>query len=86
MGRFAITLKVPFPNLKDERVKKKMAGGNRWYDWITIAELIQSGGRVVRSESDWGYHYILDKCAGSLLRRNLDILPDWWKEALEGVI
>jgi Rad3-related DNA helicase len=83
LGRFAIFAKIPFPNLGDERVKRKMKdGGQQWYNWFTVCEIVQGSGRVSRGKSDWGLTYIIDSTFEPFYERNKHLFPGWWKEAL----
>jgi Rad3-related DNA helicase len=54
-----------------------------WYAWKTALALVQATGRSVRSEDDWAITVILDSAFEQFLIRNQDILPEWWKAAIE---
>lgn len=81
-GRFAIFAKIPFPFLGDAWVKKRMSVSNEWYKRQALIAIIQGGGRVVRSKSDWGHVYILDSSFGYLLSQSKRIIPQWWMDSL----
>jgi len=84
-ARVNIILKVPYPDLSDPRIKKRleMEDGERWYRWKTIQELVQSYGRTTRAEDDWSYTFILDSDFAYLYHANKDLFPKWFKEALK---
>ena len=82
-ARFAIFAKVPFGNLGDQWVKKRFEMSQKWYQRKAIIDIIQGGGRIVRSESDWGVTYILDSSFGYLLSQTRYSIPEWWIEAFQ---
>jgi len=84
-ARVNIILKVPFPDLSDPRIRKRleMEDGERWYRWKTIQELVQSYGRTTRAEDDWSYTFILDSDFAYLYHVNKDLFPKWFREALK---
>jgi Rad3-related DNA helicase len=80
-ARFAIFAKVPYPFLGDEWVKRRLDLSDEWYQRQAMTAIIQGGGRVVRSEDDWGNVYILDESFNFLWYKFKRLTPDWWKEA-----
>ena len=84
-GRFAIFVKVPYPNLGDAWVKKRQSNSNGWYQRQALIAMIQGGGRVVRSEKDYGNVYILDSTFGMLLAnaKKMNLVPKWWEESIQ---
>lgn len=82
-GRFVIFAKVPFPNLSDAWVKKRMQISNDWYTRQALIAMIQGGGRVVRSHDDWGHVYILDDSFSMLLNRSKKYIPKWWTDSIK---
>ena len=85
LAQWQVILKCPYAGLKDRRVqeRKRMPDGDRWYKMQALRRLLQSFGRVVRSDSDIGWTYILDSTAGELLNEHWDILPEWVQERLK---
>jgi len=81
LGRFAIFLKVPYMNLVDQWVKRRMEMSGEWYQRQAVIAVIQGGGRIVRSPEDSGTTYILDSNWLSLYNRVHPIIPQWWKDA-----
>jgi Rad3-related DNA helicase len=78
-----ILLKVPFPNLGDNRVKKRLESGNRqWYDERTMLEVIQAYGRAIRAEDDRAKFYVVDGSFNRLVHNCWRSIPEWFKEAL----
>ena len=80
-GRFAIFAKVPYPFLGDQWIKKRMNISNSWYQRQAFISIIQGGGRIVRTEEDWGYVYILDESFGYLKYQMNNKIPPWWSDA-----
>jgi len=79
LSRFQIILKIPFPNLKSNKVKKRLATNPDWYSWKTLVDLLQAYGRSIRNDGDWAETYILDECFDQVLNNNV---PEYFKEAL----
>jgi len=69
MARGVIVIGLPFPNVRDQRVNKKMehedkakgGGGSRWYRLQAYRAVNQAVGRVIRSVKDYGAVFFLDK-------------------------
>ena len=89
--RFVVVLKLPFPNLGDENVKRRMKigpdglpneRGSAWYQWHTACQFVQSLGRGVRSPTDKCLIYVLDANVKWFMRAVKPILPEWVREAL----
>ena len=81
LGRFAIFCKVPFGFLGDEWIRSRMNISGDWYKRQALIDVIQGGGRVVRSETDWGTVFILDESWAYLFRTTKFMIPRWWKSA-----
>jgi ATP-dependent DNA helicase DinG len=78
-----ILLKVPFPDLGDRRVRRRLElAGMGWYDSDAMLELIQSYGRAVRAEDDRARFYIVDGSFNRLVHSCAAIIPGWFREAL----
>ncbi|MGB6529365.1 MAG: helicase C-terminal domain-containing protein [Candidatus Nitrosopolaris sp.] len=82
LSRFQVITKVPYPNLGDRWIneKKKMSG--QWYNWQTALKLVQGYGRSIRSKEDWAKTYVLDSAFGYFIKKNNNILPDWFTKAI----
>ena len=57
-----------------------------WYfshdAWQTGLRLVQGYGRSIRSKEDWAKTYVLDTAFGYLVKKNRNILPGWFIEAI----
>lgn len=82
--RAIIIVKVPYPNLADLQIKKRMEapGGNLWYLTRAVQTIIQMTGRGMRHENDYVTSYILDTQFRKLFGRVRHLFPDWWQKAL----
>lgn len=80
LGRFAIFAKIPFGNLGDQWIKRRMEMSSNWYQRKALTDIIQGGGRVVRSSDDWGTTYILDQSWTYLQHQTKHMIPQWWKD------
>jgi len=85
LGGFAMFAKVPFGNMGDAWIKKRMTISPAWYQRRAMIDIIQGGGRVVRTPDDEGTTYILDGSFGYLYSQNKKIVPQWWKDAYHEV-
>jgi Rad3-related DNA helicase len=85
LGRFAIFAKVPFGNLGDQWIKRRMELSSEWYQRQALINIIQGGGRVVRSKEDWGHVYILDQSFAFLYKMTYMQIPQWWRDAYKAV-
>lgn len=78
-----ILLKVPYPDLGDERVKKRLdLGHHKWYNNKAMLEVIQAYGRAIRAEDDNARFYVVDGSFKGLVRKSWSFIPVWFKEAL----
>lgn len=83
LSRFQIILKIPYPNIKSNKIKKRQADNKDWYNWKTVVDLIQSYGRSVRSEEDWAETYILDESLSNIMKYNYKYLPNYFTDAIK---
>lgn len=81
LGRFAIFVKVPFGYLGDQWIKRRMEMSKEWYQRRALIDIIQGGGRVVRSKDDNGSVYILDASWQFLYNQAYNMIPKWWRES-----
>jgi len=81
LGRFAIFAKVPFGFLGDQWIKKRLDMSQSWYQRRALIDVIQGGGRIVRSDKDTGNVYILDASWSYLFSQTRDMVPSWWRES-----
>ncbi len=83
LGRFSIVLKVPYGNLGDKWIKRRMEISKEWYARQALNQTLQAAGRVVRDPSDYGTTYILDESWSYLMKQTAHLIPNWWKEAYQ---
>lgn len=84
--RVIVVAKIPFPNLGDPQIGKRMRleNGQQWYVVQAVRKLVQMTGRAVRSADDWCITYILDRqMTSNILRKHKGLLPKWWLESLD---
>jgi Rad3-related DNA helicase len=74
--RFIVILKVPYPIIVDEYVKRKIELFPLWYNSVTSNIIIQGIGRGVRSKNDYCITYILDACFLSLYNSTKSQYPE----------
>jgi len=83
LSRFQIITKLPFPNLGSKIVQGRMETAPTWYAYTTVLKLIQATGRSVRTETDRASTYILDAAFGWFYKRNRNLFPVYWQEAVK---
>lgn len=83
LSRFQVIMKVPYPNIKSEKIKKRQKDYPQWYNWKTVVDLVQSYGRSIRSETDWCETYILDESLSNVMKYNYKYLPEYFTEAIK---
>jgi ATP-dependent DNA helicase DinG len=62
------------------RAKRK--ANEQWYNWQTALRQVQGYGRSMRSKEDWAKTYVLDTAFGYFVRKNRNMLPVWFVEAI----
>ena len=83
LSRFQVIMKVPYPNIKSKKIKKRQKDNKEWYNWKTVVDLIQAYGRSVRSEDDWAETYILDESLSNIMKFNYKYLPKYFTDAIK---
>ena len=83
LSRFQIIMKIPYPNIKSKKIKKRQKDNKEWYQWKTVVDLIQSYGRSVRSAEDWAETYILDESLSNIMKFNYKYLPRYFTDAIK---
>jgi Rad3-related DNA helicase len=90
-ARFVVFLKLPFPNLGDEQVKRRMKlgpdglpnkKGSAWYQWYTLCKFVQGCFRGVRHANDFCAVYLLDAQWKWFGRTVWKILPPGFRAAI----
>lgn len=59
-ARYQIIAKMPFPVTIDKVMKARNERWPWYKNYITMVELVQMAGRIVRAEDDWGETFIID--------------------------
>jgi len=80
--RFVIIIKIPFLNLGDPKIKKRLTEDEEWYYWKTVQTIIQESGRGVRHDQDYCTTYILDETFNQILTNYRYLFPKWFNEAI----
>jgi Rad3-related DNA helicase len=84
LSRFQIITKIPYPNKNDRWIDARRKMDEDWYYWQTALKLIQGYGRSIRSKDDWAKTYVLDSAFRYFVRKNRNILPNWFIKAIQG--
>jgi len=86
-ARVIVVTKIPFPNLGDKQVSKRLHGtgiaGKTWYSMETIRSMVQMTGRGMRHEDDWCISYILDRQFTSNVWKKRRLIPKWWQDSIK---
>jgi hypothetical protein len=83
LSRFQIIIKVPYPYLGDRWINEKRRINGQWYIWQTALRLVQGYGRSIRSKEDYAVTYVLDSGFENFVKKNKNILPDWFTQAIK---
>jgi len=83
LARFSIILKVPYPNISSNKIKSRQESNSDWYDWKTIADIVQCYGRTVRSEDDFSDTFILDESFSNILKYKSKYLPKYFTDSIK---
>lgn len=83
LSRFQIFVKIPFPNLGDAVVSKRMQLDNKWYALETTRTMVQGVGRSIRNMEDRAVTYILDESFDFFYKKNKDMFPESFRNSLE---
>jgi Rad3-related DNA helicase len=81
-ARWQIIAKVPFPDSRDLVMKARVVRDKEYRDYVTIVNLIQMAGRIVRAEDDWGETFIIDDHFSWLFNHNRHMIPRWFAESV----
>lgn len=83
--RFQIVAKLPFPDRSDpQRVAQGLEPlGKKLAIYDTACALIQSYGRAMRADDDWGVTYLLDSNFSWFQHAAKAYLPKWFTEAID---
>jgi len=83
LSRFQIIMKIPYPNIKSNKMKKRMKDNKKFYNWKTVVDFIQAYGRSIRSMEDWAETYVLDSSLSDILKFNYNIIPTYVTDAIK---
>ena len=83
LSRFQIITKVPYPDLGDRWINEKRKISGQWYNWQTALRLVQGYGRSIRSKEDYAVTYVLDSGFENFVKKNKNIFPDWFTQAIQ---
>jgi Rad3-related DNA helicase len=84
-ARFQIIAKVPYPSLASKKNKLRQSNNPDWYAWKTVCGIIQSCGRIVRSDIDYGDTIIIDGSFGDVMKYSSKFIPEWFQEAIKRI-
>lgn len=82
LSEVQVFCKVPYPDLGDKRVRRRMELQEGWFEYMTAVMFIQSFGRSIRSEKEQITTYILDTGFGWFYFRNYKLFPEHIRQAI----
>lgn len=77
LARFNLIMKLPFLSLADPLIKRKAEEHPKWYTLQMLLALIQAIGRIIRSPTDTGTTYILDKLWQWIFQKEKKSIPPY---------
>jgi Rad3-related DNA helicase len=84
-ARFSIIVKMPYPDLSDKVVKKRLELFPDWYMYVTCNKIVQTVGRGVRSEKDKCDTIILDGCFSDVIRNGMHMFPQYFIDSIQNI-
>lgn len=84
-ARWQIIAKVPFPDGRNRVLAARCGRDKEYALYLTMQQLVQSTGRIVRSERDWGETLITDDNFNWFLGNNKHLAPKWFLDAVKRV-
>jgi len=85
MAEYSIIMKVPYGNLGDEWISKRMELDKRWYMLKTVRAIVQMAGRHQRNEKDVVDTYITDGNFKKVFQQYNKWFPESWKYHLKNI-
>ena len=85
LARWQVIVKTPFADLSDPWVMAHKGRLEDWYELNALQNIIQASGRIIRSESDFGTTYIIDRTSLDLIQKFRDKLPRWFTQRIVGL-
>ena len=82
LARWQIICKIPFPSLGNPHVCAKKDLDESWYAQQTASTIIQTCGRIIRNEQDYGDTYILDADFKFFYSKWEKLFPKWFVSAI----
>ena len=81
LARWQVIVKVPFPNLDDVWVRRRLEqeDGEGWYSSRAMIQVLQASGRIMRTEDDHGATYVIDTQLDGLIDSGWMDLPLWFR-------
>lgn len=83
LGRWQVIAKIPWQSLGNPAIRHLAELDPDWYTWECLKTTIQACGRICRTPEDYGVTYCLDKTFERLLEEGADMLPGWFRDAIE---
>lgn len=83
LARFQMIAKIPWPTTEDKFVKARMQLDGSYLPYQAALKFLQSYGRIVRHQDDWGKTYVLDAGFDRFLQTCGWLLPDWFTAAIQ---
>jgi Rad3-related DNA helicase len=81
-ARWQVVVKCPFASLGDKQVATKAERSPDWYKMQAFKSLLQTCGRICRTETDFGVTYVLDEDVIRLLGDVDAHIPFWFKDSI----
>lgn len=84
-AEWQILMKLPYPDTTSKLVKARSEQDKDYPSHVAMMELVQTSGRIVRSEADVGETLIVDDSIGWFMKRFGGMAPRWFREAYVNV-
>ena len=81
-AEYQILPKLPFPDTRSRIAKARIEHTPEYRDQQTMQTLVQTTGRIMRSDDDQGESFLLDNHIRWFLKRAERFAPSWWLDAV----
>lgn len=83
--RWQIIGKIAYPDTSDLVTKERCKRDEEYAPYVAMQTLVQTVGRIVRAEDDWGESFIIDDNAKWFLWKFAHFAPDWFNGSYKSV-
>jgi Rad3-related DNA helicase len=84
-ARWQVVGKVPFPDKRGRLIQARTAVDPEYAPMLAMTQVVQAYGRIVRSMSDWGTTYMIDRTWETFYHKFKKFAPRWFQAVVKRV-